>query len=147
LFIAVLTAFVVGTAQQFQPDPATISNHLLVAIYNNQLAFLQNNSTLDIIDTVALFQQDPADRRKAVFYNALLFGDLALSVIVSMIALFAKLWVISYNGQVNSSGSPYERAMKRQEAYGGVLAWRLGPIIDSLPFLLLIAVFTFGIYI
>jgi len=115
-------------------------------MYKNQLAALQNSSP-DIIDTAALFQQDPAGHHKAVVHNALLFGDLALSIIVSMIALFAKLWVISYNHQVNSSGSPYERAMKRQEAYSGVLAWRLVPIIGSLPFLLLIAVFMFGMFI
>jgi hypothetical protein len=146
LFISVLTAFVVGTAQQFQRNPADISNQLLLGIYKNQLAVLQKSSP-DIINTTALFQPDPADHHKAVVYNSLLFGDLALSIVVSMIALFAKLWVINYNHQVNSSGSPYERAMKRQDAYNGVLAWKLGQIIDSLPFLLLIGVFMLGIYI
>ena len=146
MFTAVVTAFAIETAQQFQPDPAYISTQLLVAMYKNQLAALQNSSP-DIIDTASLFQQGPADYHKAVFNNALIFGDLALSVIVSMIALFAKLWVISYNDRVNASGSPYERAMQRQEAYSGVLTWKLGAIIDSLPFLLLIAVFMFGMFI
>ncbi|KIM38902.1 hypothetical protein M413DRAFT_29830 [Hebeloma cylindrosporum] len=126
LFISILTAFAVGTAEKFERDPADISNQLLLGIYKNQLAFLQNGT---------------------VVYNSLLFSDLALSIVVSMIALFAKLWVISYSHQANSSGSPYQRAIKRQEAYSGVLAWRLKPIIDSLPFLLLIAVFMLGIFI
>ena len=143
LFISVLTAFVVGAAEQFQRNPADISNQILLAIYNNSLP-AQPNSSLDI---TALFQQDAASRHKAIVNNALLFCDLALSIVVSMIALFAKLWVISYSHQANSSGSPYERAMKRQEAYTGVLAWRLGQVIDSLPFLLLIAVFVLGIFI
>jgi len=64
-----------------------------------------------------------------------------------MIALFAKLWVINYRNQVNSSGSPYKQAMERQEAYNSVLAWRMIQIIDSLPFLLLIAVFMLGVYV
>ena len=134
------------TAQQFKPDAGDISNKLLVAIYENQLAYMQNRLP-DTIDTVALFQHDTAARREAVIYNSLLYADLALSIVVSMIALFAKLWVISYDHQVNSSGSPYERAMKRQEAYSGVLAWRMGQIINSLPFLLLIAVFMLGLFI
>jgi len=146
LFLSVLAAFVVVTAQQFKPDAADISNKLLVAMYKNQLAYMQNRSP-DTIDTDALFQQDTAARHEAVVYNSLLYADLALSVVVSMIALFAKLWVINYDHQVNSSGSPYKRAMRRQEAYSGVLAWRMKEIINSLPFLLLIAVFMLGVFI
>ena len=115
-------------------------------MYKNQLAYMQNRSP-DTIDTDALFQQDTAARHEAVVYNSLLYADLALSVVVSMIALFAKLWVINYDHQVNSSGSPYKRAMRRQEAYSGVLAWRMKEIINSLPFLLLIAVFMLGVFI
>jgi len=138
LFISVLTAFVVVAAPQFDRNPVDISNQLLLAIVNHE------NTSLSIKD---LSQPDHKERHKAVVDNALLFGDLALSIVVSMIALFSKLWVINYSHQVNSSGSPYERAMKRQEAYSGVLAWRLGEIIDALPFLLLIAVFVLGIFI
>jgi uncharacterized membrane protein len=141
LFLSVLAAFVVVTAQQFERDPAKISNELLLAIYNNQ----KNSS--DSINGTAFFHLDPKEQHEAVVYNALLYADLALSIVVSMIALFAKLWVINYRNQVNSSGSPYKRAMERQEAYSGVLAWRMIQIIDSLPFLLLIAVFMLGVYV
>lgn len=146
MFLSVLAAFVVGTSEQLQRDPADISNQLLLAIYQNQLAYLQNTSA-DTINITALFQPDPTDRHNAVVYNSLLYADLAVSIVVSMIALFAKLWVISYDHEVNSSGSPYERAMKRQEAYSGVIAWRMKQIINSLPFLLLIAVFMLGVFI
>ena len=141
MFLSVLAAFVVVTAQQFERDPAKISNELLLAIYNNQ----RNSS--DSINGTAIFDLDPKEHHKAVIYNALLYTDLALSIVVSMIALFAKLWVINYRNQVNSSGSPYKQAMERQEAYNGVLAWRMIQIIDSLPFLLLIAVFMLGVYV
>jgi hypothetical protein len=70
-----------------------------------------------------------------------------LSIIVSVIALVAKLWLVSYSHQAFSAGSPYDRAMKRQEAYNGVLLWNLGGVINILPLILLIALYLFGIYI
>ena len=130
------------TVPQFDRAPAEISNELLLAIYNTQ-----KNSSLDTFSRAYFFEQNHEDHRRAVVYNALLYADLALSIVVSMIALFAKIWVINYRNQVNSFGSPYKRAMERQEAYNGVVAWRMIQIIDSLPFLLLIAVFMLGVYV
>ena len=130
------------TVSQFKRNPAEISNDLLFEIYNNQ-----KNSSLESLNRGDFFDQKPEEHHKAVVYNALLYADLALSIVVSMIALFAKIWVINYRDQVNSSGSPYKRALERQEAYNGVLAWRMIQIIDSLPFLLLIAVFMLGVYV
>ena len=54
--------------------------------------------------------------------------SLSLSITVSVIALVAKLWLVNYSHQVFSVGSPYDRAMKRQEAYNGVLEWNLGGV-------------------
>jgi len=130
------------TVSQFKRNPAEISNDLLFAIYNNQ-----KNGSLESLNWGHFSDQKPEERHKAVVYNALLYADLALSIVVSMIALFSKIWVINYRDQVNSFGSPYKRALERQEAYNGVLAWRMVQIIDSLPFLLLIAVFLLGVYI
>ena len=59
----------------------------------------------------------------------------------------AKLWLVSYSHQVFSVGSPYERAMKRQEAYNGVLVWNLGGVINMLPVILLITLYLFEIYV
>jgi len=40
---------------------------------------------------------------------------------VSVISLAAKLWLVSYSHRaLDTVGTPYERAMKRQEAYSGV---------------------------
>ena len=139
-----ITAFVIETVHQFKPEAANISNQLL-AIYQNQLAAWQNTSA-HIIEAVALFKLDPEIYDHAIFSNLILFADLALAVIVSVITLFAKLWLINYSTQVNSAGSPYERAMRRQKAYSGALAWRLGAIINALPFVLLLPVFTFGFF-
>jgi Family of unknown function (DUF6535) len=59
--------------------------------------------------------------------------------------LVAKLWLVSYTHDAFSAGSPYERAMKRQEVYNGILAWRMGAVINALPLavILLIALIMF----
>jgi hypothetical protein len=59
----------------------------------------------------------------------------------------AKLWLVSYSHQVFSFGSPYERAMRRQEAYNGVLAWNLNATINALPIVLIISLAMFAIFI
>ena len=83
----------------------------------------------------------------AITQNALLYTSLSLCITVSMISLAAKLWLVSYNHQAFSVGSPYERAMKRQEAYNGILVWNLRGVINILPVILLIALLLFDIYV
>ena len=146
LFISVLTAFVIDFSSQFQRNPSDITNDLLVAIYQ-QLAAQSNNTSAPIIDPTSFFNQDKADHDNAVFFNALLYCSLALSILVSAVALVAKLWLVSYSHKVFSFGSPYERAMRRQEAYNGVLAWNLNATINALPIVLIIALAMFAIFI
>ena len=144
--ISVLTSFIIQTSTQFQRNPADITNDLLVAIYN-QLVAQSNNISIPPVDPSSYFNQPEADIDDAVFENAFLYTSLSLSIIVSVIALVAKLWLVSYSRQAFSVGSPYDRAMKRQEAYNGVLVWNLEGMINMLPVILLIALFLFEFYI
>ena len=79
--------------------------------------------------------------------SSLLYPSLALSIVASLLAASAKMWLLRYSRRVSSSGTPYERAIRRQDIYDGAVAWRLKEIIESLPLLLSIAVVLFGIYI
>ena len=124
LSISVLTSFVIKTSTQFQRNPADITNDLLVAIYN-QLSAQSNNTSIPPVDPRSYFQQSEAVNEVAVIQNALLYTSLSLSIIVSVIALVAKLWLVNYSRQAFSVGSPYERAMKRQEAYNRSESTRL----------------------
>ena len=146
LFISVLTSFIIQTFTQFQRNPADITNDLLVAIYNQMVA-QTNNTSIPPVDPRSYFNQPKADYDAAVFQNALLCASLSLSIIVSVIALVAKLWLVSYSREVFSVGSPYDRAMKRQEAYNGLLVWNIRGVINVLPVILLIALYLFGIYV
>ena len=117
-----------------------------MAIYN-QLVAQSNNTSIPRVDTESYFNQSKIELDAAVNQNTLLYTSLALSIIVSVIALVAKLWLVSYSRQAFSVGSRYDRAMKRQEAYNGVLVWNLGGVINMLPVVLLIALYLFGIYV
>jgi hypothetical protein len=141
-----ITSYIVQTLPQLQPNPADTTNGLLKAIYI-QLAAQSNNTSIPPVDLSTYFQQSIADHDSAVIQNALLFTSLSLCIIVSSISLVAKLWLVSYNHEAFSVGSPYERAMKRQEAYNGVLVWNLRGVINILPVILLIALLLFEIYV
>ena len=146
LFISVLTSFIIQSVTQFQRNPADVTNDLLVAIYNQMVAQSNNTSILPV-DPRSYFSQSKADYDAAVIQNALLYTSLTLSMAVLVTALMAKLWLVNYSHQAFSVGSPYERAMKRQEAYNGVLVWNLGGMINMLPVILLIALYLFGYYV
>jgi hypothetical protein len=137
-----LTTFVVEASKQFENDPSKITNNILIALYNKP-----TNGTPVPEISISDFMQDARDYSKAIWSNGLLFASLALSVVISMMAMTAKLWIIRYLHRVRSLGSAYDRAMQRQEAYSGVRAWKLGTIINLLPLLIHVPVFLFGLYI
>ena len=146
LFISILTSFIDSTISQLQRNPADITNDLLVAIYNQQVA-QSSNISIPPVNPTSYFNLSQADYDAAVTQNALLYITLSLFIVVSVIALVAKLWLVSYSSQVFSVGSPYDRVMKRQEAYNGVLVWNLGGVINMLAVILLIALLLFGLYV
>ncbi|KAF8154908.1 hypothetical protein B0H34DRAFT_542878 [Crassisporium funariophilum] len=142
LFISILTAFIIETSKTFQRDPTEINSDLLVAIYT-QLS----NPSAPVIDPQSFFTLNAEQRYNALYANSLLYTSLAISIVVSVAASAAKLWLIRYNREVTAPGPPFQRAMKRQEAYNGVVAWKLEEIIESLPVMVVFAVVLFGIYI
>lgn len=146
LLIATLTAFAIDTQRMFSRDPAEVTNELLVHIFNS----LSNSSSgheipleLDKFTT-----QGSADHIKAVTLNSLLFISLAIAIVIAITTMAAKLWLFQYLIEVRSMvGSPYDRAMKRQELFNGIESWKLRRVINSLPLFTLISVILLGIFI
>ncbi|EDR00377.1 uncharacterized protein LACBIDRAFT_334197 [Laccaria bicolor S238N-H82] len=149
LIISVLASFVIDTSQQFKPDPSDITNKLLIAIYDQLVAQATGTNISLPLDTVAIWKVDQADYDHAFLCNALLYSSLGLCTIAAALALAAKLWVVSYDGKrfASSCRTPYERAKKRQEAYSGVLVWKMETAIQSLYLILLIALVVFGFFV
>jgi hypothetical protein len=113
------------------------------------MAAQYNNISINpIIDTSDFFNLDKTAYKTALTSNALLYTAIALCTVVSVIALAAKLWLVSYSDRTfNLVGLPYDRSVKRQQAYNGVLAWKMRTVINSMPVFLLIATLLFGFYI
>ena len=145
LFIAVLTSFVLENAKQLARDPAEITNDILIVLFNK----LSNNSSLSEIHLSDFTQLGPGlnHESKAMVSNTLLYVSLAISIVISVTTMAAKLWLIHYASWVGLPGSPYARAMRRQSAYNGVKAWKMDKLIGILPLLTLAAVFMFGLFI
>jgi len=114
-----------------------------VALYNKPT----DGSPVPEIRVSDFSQQDPRSYAKALISNSLLFTSMAFSIIIAMAGLCAKLWLVRYMDQVILPGSPYDRAMRRQEAFGGIKAWRLAMLIDTIPILVFIAVFLFALFV
>jgi Family of unknown function (DUF6535) len=144
-----LTPFITGNSNPFKVDPPTLTNNLLVAIYN-QLAVQYNHTTIKPFDfdTSNVFDLEPNELKQAIITNALLYIALAISTVVSMVALAAKLWLVNYSRRtIETVGSHYERAIRRQEAYNGVIEWKMVAVINTLPLMLLVALVMFGFFI
>jgi len=147
LIIAVLASFIIDTSQQLQSDPVDVTNKLIIAIYDQLVAQANNNTSLTRINIDDISKLDKSDYKHAVLCNALLYSSLGLCSVAALLALAAKLWVTSYGQRISSGETPHERAMARQKAYSGVLVWRMGAVIQSLPLILLIALVVFGFFV
>jgi hypothetical protein len=145
LFIAVLASFIIDTQKLYSRDPTEVTNELLVHILNQLL----NSSSVPQIpfDITQVKPPKQSDVHTAMILNTLLFVSLALAIVISMMAMASKLWLIRYISLVREPGSSYDRAMKRQEAFNGFKSWKFHRVINTLPLLVLLAVFLLGAFI
>jgi Family of unknown function (DUF6535) len=80
----------------------------------------------------------------AVSINCLLFASLGASLVAALLSVVALQWVVDYDAAITRGGSsPEDRAKRRQFRYAGVLNWKMGEIIASLPLLLYSSVVLF----
>ena len=106
----------------------------------------QTNSSAPLVDPNSFFQTQ-YQQWFSIHSDTFLYPSLAIAIFASLLGTFAKLWLIRYSQGVASPGTPYERAIRRQETYDGVVAWRLKEIIESLPLLISMGVVLFSLYI
>jgi hypothetical protein len=140
-FSGVLTAFIVQPSHGFRPRPEDVTNQLLIAIYYHQL----DPSTS--IEVEKILELDEGKLNWTLFLNMFLYTSLAISVVVGAVAMAAKLWVIRYKREVNTSGPPHLRVRRRQEVYDGSIAWGLEKCIEGLPVMALISKVLFAVFI
>ncbi|KAH0585820.1 hypothetical protein H2248_007108 [Termitomyces sp. 'cryptogamus'] len=141
LFSAVVTTFVVQTSQVLQPDNTQILVSLLSE--TNQLLRAAVNSSA--VSPPALGPGSPTYTSTDQWVNGLFFTSLALSLSTALLTVLAKQWIQAYTSIV--PGSARTRALIRHFRYKGLVDWRLGDIIESLPIILhsSVAIFLVGL--
>ncbi|KAG8881878.1 hypothetical protein FRB98_004071 [Tulasnella sp. 332] len=133
LFSAINTAFIVLTLTNLSPPSSYQTNALLTLIIMQA-----NNNTLTSSDLNPSF----APAGSAIRQNCVFFASLATSILAAAGAMVAKQWLQSY-GRTGQTGSHENQALRRTEKWLGSRRWRLRPIVESLPTLLLISLALF----
>jgi len=134
LFSAVATAFIVQIIPQVRPDPADLTNALLLRI-------LEQNTTFGGTDPLAPISSVPASIIRA---QAILFASLSVTLFVAFIAVLGKQWILYYT-RVTSLGNIVDQGKERQAKLMGLQKWGLHLIMESLPVMLQFALLLFGI--
>ena len=128
------SAFIVQIIPELQPDPADLTNVLL-------LRLLQQNTSFDGVDPLAPVSSVPAN---AVRAQSILFASLSVTLLVAFIAVLGKQWILYYT-RVTTWGNIVDRGRERQEKLAGLQKWGLQLIMESLPVMLQFALLLFGV--
>ena len=150
LFSAILTAFVVQTYPQLQPDNSTTTNDLLAI--NNQLLIqglvshgtsfyippILNSTMSSILDAQPF--TPPASAR---WINALFFTSLVLSLAAALFGILAKQWLREYMQWNSPLATPRENVIIRQFRFEAWESWNAAATIAAVPALLEIAMILF----
>ena len=146
LFSAVLTAFIVESYQLLQPSSTDATLAVLHQISHQVASFTINptfvNSTYPsrLLDDVQSPFSAPAS---AIWINTLWFASLVCSLAAASIALIVKQWLREAMMGLWRTGTSRETARLRQRRLNGLVKWRVGSIVATLPILLQLALILF----
>ncbi|KAG8685971.1 hypothetical protein FRC11_009754, partial [Ceratobasidium sp. 423] len=102
-----------------------------------QLAFQQNLGPTQMREASIPSVNSSKPSTLIIWVNCLWFLSLGLSIFVSLFAMLAKGWC--YRSRSRHFGTPYERAMKRQKAWGALEQWKMELLIEQLSTLMHVA--------
>ncbi|KAK0231796.1 hypothetical protein EDD85DRAFT_775223, partial [Armillaria nabsnona] len=138
LFSAVVSAFVIQSAQSLQPDNTAVSASLLIELVGYQRAASDTSSIpLSPFYPAISFSPSTTD----VWVNSLWFISLTLSLITALVAVLTKQWLHQYISVI--SDTPLNQGRIRQCRYMGLEKWHVPVIIGFLPILLHVSLFLF----
>lgn len=105
---------------------------------------LFNMNNMGNASNIPFFQPKFEPTSTAVSINCLLFASLGSSLVAALASVVALQWVSDYDAAITRGGSsPEDRAKRRQFRFAGVIEWRMGEMIATLPFLLYSSVLLF----
>lgn len=145
LFSAVLTTFIIQTYQMILPDPIEETNMLLKDLRSLTLILAtaelaSSEKTLAPLSQGTNGSAEPSNAQ-IQWVNGLWFTALACSLSAALVSMLAKQWLYAYTRGI--SGSPRDRARKRQNRFIQFRSWHVLTVINCLPLLLHAALFLF----
>ncbi|KAH8831840.1 hypothetical protein DL96DRAFT_1418523, partial [Flagelloscypha sp. PMI_526] len=146
LFSAVITTFVVQTAQALPTDQAVITNHLLVDIAT--LLRANGNATIPGYYLSVRFGPDTSTFKTTdIWINGLFFASLSLSLATALLSVLAKQWLQAYT--IVISGPAKEIRPYSSPPFRGLEKWKMHEIIGALPLILhsSLALFFAGLFV
>jgi hypothetical protein len=135
LFAAFLSAFLIFTITQLQPNSTDISKDILLHISLQ----LSNSSFPAYVEPQFIVPP------KVAAINTLLFTSLALVLIDAYLAMLTKSWLRDFDQSWRSLNDPKERARTREMRIQGLERWKLAWVVALLPLLIQGSLVLFGV--
>ena len=135
MFAAVLSAFLVYTIPQLQPNSTDISKDILLHISLQ----LSNSSVPAYVEPLSFV---PAN---AAVTNTLLFTSLALVIVDAYLAVLTRGWLREFDRSWRASNVPEERARAREMRFQALKQYRLPEVVALLPLLIQASLILFGV--
>jgi len=134
LFLAVTSTFIAQIIPGLQPNPADLTNVLL-------LRLLQQNISFGGTDPLEPVSNVPIGTVRA---RPILFASLYVTLFVAFTAVLGKRWILRYV-RATTWGNIVDRGKERQAKLVGLRRRGLDLIMESLPVMLQFALLLFGI--
>ena len=134
LFSAVTSAFIAQIIPGLQPNPADLTNALLLRI-------LQQDTSFYGTDPLAPVSNIPVGTARA---RPILFASLYITLFVAFTAVLGKRWILRY-ARITTWGNIVDRGKERQAKLVGPRRRGLDLIMESLPVMSQFALLLFGI--
>ncbi|KAJ7466654.1 hypothetical protein B0H11DRAFT_2197567 [Mycena galericulata] len=130
LFSASLTAFIIESYRNLQPDSGELTVAAISQV-SQQLAAIASGKTF-VLQAAAPF----TPTTESLWCNALWFISLALSLTCALLATLVEQWAREFLHKTEMRPSPVRRARIFSFLYFGLKRFRMHTIVDAIPFLL-----------
>ena len=143
LFSATVTAFIIESYKTLQPDTSNAAVDLLYQI-TQQMAFTANGTQFPpsvLLPPPGQTQFSPGFT--AIATNVLWFISLGLSLACAVAATLVQQWARNYIHAIERRPSAERRARMRMYLFEGVERFKMSHVVDGVPALLHLALFSF----
>ncbi|KAG5719906.1 hypothetical protein E4T56_gene9178 [Termitomyces sp. T112] len=142
LFSAAVTAFLIDSYKLLQVSSSDVTNNLLEQMLAVQIVGASlNTSAIPLPTAVPTPSFKPS--ASAVIINVLWFLSLSCSLAAALCATLVQQWTRDYLQRIHQSNQPQRRGKIRGIMFHGTIKWRMNDVVDNIPSLLHLSLFSF----